>query len=193
MPESVAPDYRRVIRAVERNEEDPCARCRRRPGCSQLAPGADTAPSRPRSSGVLRPTTRGRSSLLRGHPGPRHRLHRRGRRHVRGKRPWCACSAHLRQGPGAPARRLRRGDGRKGDVVRARFNWTLTAGADSRQGVSSIIFIRAETPGRWSDPQRRRATPWRCPLRRNPSFRQALTTVRWARFAHACPSVFPRR
>jgi ketosteroid isomerase-like protein len=46
----------------------------------------------------------------------------------------------------SPAPRLAVSDvatGGKGDVAWARFNWTLTTGADSRQGVSSIIFIRA--------------------------------------------------
>jgi ketosteroid isomerase-like protein len=33
--------------------------------------------------------------------------------------------------------------GGKGDAAWARFKWTLTAGADSRQGVSSILFTRA--------------------------------------------------
>jgi len=33
--------------------------------------------------------------------------------------------------------------GNRGDVAWARFKWTLTAGADSRQGVSSILFARA--------------------------------------------------
>lgn len=31
----------------------------------------------------------------------------------------------------------------KGDVAWARFKWTLTAGPDSRQGVSSVLFARA--------------------------------------------------
>jgi len=33
--------------------------------------------------------------------------------------------------------------GGKGDAAWARFKWTLTAGPDSRQGVSSILFTRA--------------------------------------------------
>jgi ketosteroid isomerase-like protein len=33
--------------------------------------------------------------------------------------------------------------GGKGDAAWARFKWTLTTGADSRQGVSSILFTRA--------------------------------------------------
>jgi len=33
--------------------------------------------------------------------------------------------------------------GGKGDVAWARFKWTLTTGAESRQGVSSILFSRA--------------------------------------------------
>ena len=33
--------------------------------------------------------------------------------------------------------------GGKGDASWARFRWTLTTGADSRQGVSSILFTRA--------------------------------------------------
>jgi ketosteroid isomerase-like protein len=33
--------------------------------------------------------------------------------------------------------------GGKGEVAWARFKWTLTTGPESRQGVSSIIFIRA--------------------------------------------------
>jgi len=33
--------------------------------------------------------------------------------------------------------------GVKGDVAWARFKWTLTMGADSRHGVSSILFARA--------------------------------------------------
>jgi ketosteroid isomerase-like protein len=33
--------------------------------------------------------------------------------------------------------------GEKGDVAWARFRWTLTTGADSRQGVSSVLFTRA--------------------------------------------------
>jgi ketosteroid isomerase-like protein len=33
--------------------------------------------------------------------------------------------------------------GGKGDVAWARFKWTLTTGADSRQGVSSVLFARA--------------------------------------------------
>jgi ketosteroid isomerase-like protein len=33
--------------------------------------------------------------------------------------------------------------GTRGDVAWARFKWTLTAGPDSRQGVSSILFARA--------------------------------------------------
>jgi ketosteroid isomerase-like protein len=31
----------------------------------------------------------------------------------------------------------------KGDVAWARFKWTLTTGAESRQGVTSVIFTRA--------------------------------------------------
>ena len=33
--------------------------------------------------------------------------------------------------------------GGKGDVAWARFKWTLTTGAESRQGVTSVIFTRA--------------------------------------------------
>jgi ketosteroid isomerase-like protein len=33
--------------------------------------------------------------------------------------------------------------GTRGDVAWARFKWTLTAGPDSRHGVSSILFVRA--------------------------------------------------
>jgi ketosteroid isomerase-like protein len=45
-----------------------------------------------------------------------------------------------------PARKLAVADvvtGAKGDVAWARFNWTLTMGTDSRQGVTSILFARA--------------------------------------------------
>ena len=44
-----------------------------------------------------------------------------------------------------PARQLAITDvstGARGDVAWARFKWTLTMGADSRQGVSSILFAR---------------------------------------------------
>jgi ketosteroid isomerase-like protein len=33
--------------------------------------------------------------------------------------------------------------GGKGEVAWARFKWTLTTGADVRQGVSSVLFVRA--------------------------------------------------
>lgn len=33
--------------------------------------------------------------------------------------------------------------GGKGEAAWARFKWTLTSGAESRQGVTSIIFVRA--------------------------------------------------